>query len=194
MPHHALDDPFLFNRLVEVIAERKIEMVIETGTAHGESSVKFCKIAPHYIGIDICQNFLEETRQNIQQSGIDERKWELYHGASPEVLEDIVPTLDVSKTLFFFDAHDFRGNRHCPLWEEIRAIPKGQGIFVFHDFLVPGKDFGVDHYMVHGAMREFNYELVKDLLMEWSPTHRLEYATQSDPNSSYRGWAIVYPS
>jgi predicted O-methyltransferase YrrM len=191
---YALDDHFLRDRIREVIAERGISVVVETGIAFGGSALEFCRMAPLYIGIDADPARILQTRATLDQGGIDKTMHELFQGNSPDMLRLAMPDLPVDKTLFFLDAHNWPDDSYWPLPDEVRAIPKGQGVLVFHDFHVPGKNFGVDTYKVNGVMRAFDYDLVKPVLDEWSPTHRVEYMQEADPNSSYRGAAFIYPS
>lgn len=189
---HALDDHFLLERMRQVVAERGIEVIVETGIAEGNSALKFCSLAPRYYGIDIDPMRVEQTRQTLTQGGAT-NDWEILLGNSPDVLRLLVPSLTADKTLFFLDAHNFPGNTRWPLPDEVRALPRGQGVMCFHDFHVPGRDFGVDGYTLEdGRHLPFDYDLVRDVLTEWSPTHRLEYMTQA--SGSYRGAAFVYPS
>lgn len=187
-PNHALDDTHLRNRLQQVIAERQIEYVVETGIAAGYSTLKFCQMGVHVIGIDNDPDAIQATSDTLVNGGATE--FQLHIGNSADLLPIVMPPAD--KTLFFLDAHNGGGGvGYWPLPDEIRAIPKGQGVLVFHDIKVPGKDFGYDHYFHNGQAHEFEYALIKDVLTEWSPTHRIEYMDQA--SGSYRGAAIVYP-
>ena len=190
---YALDDHFLRDRIAAIVNDNHIEIVVETGIAAGRSAVEFCKIAPRYIGVDIDPQCIDETAKLLAASGL--KNWQLNQGDSAEVLPMLLDYLPADRTLFFLDAHGYP-DPHAP-WpcrDEIRAIPRGQGILAFHDFRVPGKDFGVDGYMVDGQVRDFNYDLIRDALTEWSPTHRMEYMQESDPDSSYRGVGFAFPS
>jgi predicted O-methyltransferase YrrM len=192
-PGYALDDRFLRARIADIVAERGIEVIVETGIAAGRSALEFCRIAPRYVGIEINPACLEQTRELLAAEA-GEADWQLCQGDSPQMLRDIMPTLPVARTLFFLDAHNFPdSSARWPCRDEIAAIPRGQGVLAFHDFRVPGRDFGVDGYMVDGQVRDFDYDLIRDALTEWSPTHRIEYMQESDPDSSYRGAAFAYP-
>ncbi len=143
--------------------------------------------------MDIDHDWIEKAGKNLTDGGTS--NWKLMQGNSPDLLKSIMDRIPVDKTLFFMDAHLGGGGvGYWPMPDEIRTIPHGKGIFVFHDIKVPGKDFGFDWYFHEGKAHEFTYELVKDVLTDWSPTHRIEYMNEADRNSSYRGVAIVYPS
>lgn len=189
-PNHALDDVFLLERLKQVIAERNIQYVVETGLAAGYSTLKFCQMGLHVIGIDIDPAAIEATLATLEQSGVT--NFQLHTSNSAELLPFIIPP-QPDKTLFFLDAHNGGGGvGYWPLPDEINAIPRSQGVLVFHDIKVPGKDFGYDFYFHDGRAQEFEYALVKDVLTAWSPNHRVEYMDQA--SGSYRGVVIVYPS
>lgn len=188
--NHALDDVFFLERLKQVIAERNIQYVVETGLAGGYSTLKFCQLGLHVIGIDIDPAAIEATDKTLIDAGIS-TDYELHLGNSGEILTKLnLPPAE--QTLFFLDAHNGGGGvGYWPLPDEINAVPRGQGILVFHDIKVPGKDFGYDLYFHEGKAQEFEYALVKDVLTAWSPNHRVEYMDKA--SGSYRGVAIVYP-
>jgi predicted O-methyltransferase YrrM len=190
---YALDDRFLRARIADIVAERGIEVIVETGIAAGRSALEFCKIAPRYVGVEINPACLEQTRELLTANN-PPADWWLFQGDSATALRDIMPSLPAARTLFFLDAHNFPdSNAYWPCRDEIAAIPRGQGVLAFHDFRVPGRDFGVDGYMVDGQVRDFDYGLIREALTEWSPTHRMEYMQESDTDSSYRGVGFAYP-
>lgn len=203
---YALDDHFLRDRMAQVIVEQNIQVVVETGIANGDSSLEFCRMAPRYVGIDIDPDRISVATQTLQQGGVN--NWDLICGDSAASLRDLVLLGKLPpETLYFLDAHNFHRDPTWPkpTWpmpEEIRAIPPGQGVICLHDFSVPGKDFGVDGYWIDDGsgvpgnriLKPFDYDLIRPYLTEWSATHRLEYMQESDPASSYRGAAFVYPS
>jgi hypothetical protein len=190
---HALDDHFLRDRIFQIIGERGIQVIVETGIWKGDSARWFCNMAPRYVGIDANPQCIEWTNATLNRGG--RGNFQLFLGDSPQVLRRIMVDLPVEHTFFFLDAHCYpHPGAPWPLPNEVRAIPRGKGVLCFHDFRVPGKDFGVDIYTVDGVEREFNYDLVKDVLTEWSPGHRVEYMQEADPESSYRGAAFIYSS
>ena len=183
----ALDDIFLRERLRQVIDENGIETVVETGLNEGRSTLEFCKMVRQVVGVDIDPACVQITLEHLAKSGAT--NFTLITGHSPDVLKTIVAQKPANKTLFFLDAH---WGEPWPLPDEIRSLPKGQGIMVFHDIQVPGKDFGFDGVMYEGKVCDFTYDLIKHLLTEWSPTHRVEYMKVA--SGSYRGAAIIYPN
>lgn len=183
----ALDDVYLRERLRQVINENGLTAVVETGLNEGRSTVYFSYMAPRVYGIDIDPVCIEEARRQLDFN--NRENVTLLQGHSPDALGFLLQSLPAEKTLFFLDAH---WGEPWPLPDEIRAIPKGKGILVFHDIKVPGKDFGFDGVMYQGKVCEFTYELIKDILTEWSPTHQVEYMRVA--SGSYRGAAIIYPT
>jgi predicted O-methyltransferase YrrM len=100
LPPHALDDRFFFDRIKQIVSERNIQCVVETGIAEGYSSLKFSQIVSQYVGIDIDAARVEHVEKLLENTGS-----RVLCGDSPTVLRSIMPTLDVDHTLFFFDAH-----------------------------------------------------------------------------------------
>ena len=185
-PNYALDDFNLRDRLAQIISERKIEAVVETGLNDGQSTLAFCKIAPKVYGIDYDPACVNCTINRLKEAGVT--NGEVLLGNSPDVLRDLMPRINPSNTLFFLDAH---WGGECPILEEIAAIPRDQGVLVFHDFQVPGKDFGWDHMLIKGQYFPLNYDFLRPSLIDWSPTHEIEYAKAVSASS--RGFAFVYP-
>jgi hypothetical protein len=185
-PNYALDDYNLRDRLKEIIAENAIDTVVETGLNDGQSTLSFCRIAPHVIGIDHDAQCIEVTRKRLVDAGVN--NYELLWGHSPDKLREIMPRLPAN-TLYFIDAH---WDGECPTLDEIRAIRRRSGILVFHDFQVPGHDFGWDHMLVGGVYHEMNEAFIRPDLLQWSGTYRIEYAKAV--SGSKRGFCFVYPS
>jgi len=180
----ALLDGKLRARLAEIIAARGITAVVETGIDKGGSTILFAGMVPVVIGVDNVQEKVEFARARLNARGI--KNVALVCGNSPDVLRDLVEKgLDAARTLFFLDAH---WQAYWPLLDEIRVIPRGQGVLVMHDVHVPGCDLAFD---VHSG-QELSYEYVRDELAAWSPTHTIEY---NDDTAEYprRGVMFVFP-
>lgn len=186
-PNYALDDVHLRTRLTQVINDLQLQMVVETGLNDGQSTLAFSQIAPQVIGIDIDPHCVACTHGRLTSA--ERKNFEILTGNSPDVLRSIMGRIPSEKTMFFLDAH---WDDPTPLLDEIVEIPAGHGVIVFHDFLCPGTDFGWDHVLIRGAHIPMDYNLVRDALTRWSPTHRMEYATQV--SGSKRGSAIAFPS
>jgi len=183
VPICALLDGKMCQRLTEIIAERGITTVVETGIDRGGSTMLFSTMVPHVIGIDNDPGKIGIVKAALVERGITNVF--LIHMDSPTALQARAE-LDASHTLFLLDAH---WQAYWPLKDEIRAIPRGQGVLVMHDARVPGcPDLGVDAY----DGQELSYEYLQDVLTEWSPTHVVEY---NDDTAEFprRGVMYVYP-
>jgi predicted O-methyltransferase YrrM len=186
IPICALLDGILKARLAEIIVAHGITTVVETGIDKGGSTLLFSEMAQKVIGIDNVAERIDAVRAWLDAQGITNVA--LVNMNSPDALRALVGHgLDASHTLFFLDAH---WQAYWPLKDEIRAIPRGQGVLVMHDARVPGcPDLGVDIY----DGQELSYEYVKDVLTEWSPDHVVEY---NDDTAEFprRGVMVVYPA
>jgi len=186
IPICALLDRKLQARLAEIIAERGLTTVVETGIDKGGSTRLFSEMVAQVIAVDNMPERVETLQGVLRDCGIENVR--LIYQNSPDALRGLVGNgLDASKTLFFLDAH---WQKYWPLKDEIRAIPRGQGVLVMHDARVPGcPSLGVDEY----DGQELSYEYVQGVLTEWSPTHRVEY---NDDTAEWprRGVMVVYPS
>lgn len=188
-PNYALNDEFFRSRVEQVIAERGISVVVETGIDEGLSAVKFCGMVPHYVGIDIDRVCIEKTVRVLRESGAN--NFELICGDSPKVLSGELMSSLPDTTLFFIDAHCYQ-DTPCPVADEIRAIPPGKGILVFHDIAVPGREYGGFYTVIDGESCLFSYDVIRDALTAWSQMHRVEYMTECAHEKS-PGVMFVYP-
>lgn len=166
----ALDDPALVEQLRSLIAERRIECIVETGIFLGQSTVGFAQLASRVYGIDADPGCLAKAAARLAEAGIDNAV--LLRGNSPAVLADLVELIPCERTLFFLDAH---WGPYWPLRDEIAVIPRGKGIIVVHDAQVPGRpDLGFDAY----AGQPLNESYLHDALLAWSggePRLRVDY-------------------
>jgi len=185
IPICALLDGRLRARLAEIIAERGITTVVETGIDRGGSTVLFSEMVLRVIGIDNDPVKVEFVRASLSERNISNVA--VMQGNSPTVLQHLMEAgHDASRTLFLLDAH---WQAYWPLRDEIKAIPRGQGVLVMHDARVPGcPDLGVDEY----DGQELSYEYVQDVLTEWSPNHVVEY-NDNAAEFPRRGVMFVYP-
>lgn len=181
---HALQDTIMLARLREIIRERNISVVVETGIDKGWSTVTFSLLVELVIGIDIDLGAIGASYCNLNNAERDSAL--LILDNSPNALRKLRPLLPL-QTLYFLDAH---WGAYWPLLDEIAAIKRGAGVIVFHDIFVPDHpELGFDTY---GGQR-LDYEYVKPALTKWSPTHRIEYNERADCPFP-RGVAYVFPS
>jgi len=186
IPICALLDGQMRARCAEVIASRGITTVVETGIDRGGSTMLFSQMAERVIGIDNDPGKVQTVRAALRARDI--KNATILQSNSPDALHVLVEQgLDASSTLFLLDAH---WQAYWPLKDEIKAIPRGQGVLVMHDARVPGcPNLGVDEY--NG--QELSYEYLKDVLTDWSPHHVVEY---NDDTAEFprRGVMYVYPA
>lgn len=176
---------YFIEKILEIKEKYNIDTIVETGIFEGDSALFFSQIVPNYHGIEIVPDYLEKTKNLLEEHNI--QNFNLHHGNSPIVLLNLMHKIDAEKTIFFLDAH---WQRYWPLKDEIDTISRNKGIIVIHDAQVP------DHpelgYDVWGG-NTLNYEYVKENLNDWSKTHRVEYSTKSDSRLQ-RGTMYVYPN
>jgi SAM-dependent methyltransferase len=188
MPQFALDDHFLVAQIIQVMNERNLCEVVETGINGGKSTTVFCSIALWVTGVDIDPICIDITERRLLAHKAT--NYDLRLGNSPDRLRWLVKKgLNANRTLFFLDAH--WGDTSWPLPEEILSIPRKQGVLVLHDIKVPDKDFGFDYYVHKGESKPFTIDLIAEQLTEWSPSWRIAYNEQA--SGSYRGACFVFP-
>jgi SAM-dependent methyltransferase len=173
--YYALGDTALKVKFNEIIQKYGITTVIETGIHEGKSTLELSYMVDKVIGIEILEESIQVTKNRLDQN--NRTNYELFLGSSPDILKQIMPTLQADRCIFFLDAHWWN---YWPVNDEINSITKNEGIIILHDFVVPERpDLYYDSYVVNGINQKFDYEFVKDSLTNWSPNHRLEYNSES---------------
>ena len=187
--HYALDDQHLCDLLRRIVGANNIDLIIETGTNVGLSTVKLCEMGVPVISVDIDPDCTAIARDRLAAAGI--KNCHLVTAESASILADLAPALHVFRALIFLDAH-MGTDTKWPVFDELAAIPKKIGILVLHDIKVPGKDFAYTPFVLpNGQQVDFEYEHLRDALTAWSPTHRLEY--NEEAGGDRVGVAIAYP-
>jgi len=154
----------------------QMDVAVETGTFKGNTSAFLSFIFDEVHTIEISEkNFLEaeaflEKHPNIH----------CHLGGSETVLQELLPTLEDKRVLFYLDAH---WNEFWPLLDEIRAIGKTHRdhcIIVIDDFKVPGrKDIPYDAYKGHAC----SYLYIKKALDEVFSDYSYHYILPRDIDS-----------
>lgn len=180
---YALKDTYVREKISEIIKVYGIDTIVETGVHQGGSTLVFSHMVPKVYAIDILQESIDYAKNYVEK--INKRDNVTFiTGDSPIVLSQIMPDLNVEKTLFFLDAHWWE---NWPINDEILTIEKNKGIIVVHDIVVPDHpELGFDSY----NDQPFNYEFIQEALSAWSPNHSIEYNTKS--YSQCRGVGFIY--
>ena len=109
-------------------------------------------------------------------------------GSSPDLLKDLLPSLQHERILCYLDAH---WNEYWPLLDEIKEIGKTHRdncIIVVDDVLVPGrKDIPFDSYHDHPCSHEY----VKSQLQEVFTEYQYLYVIPRNPEM--RAKFVAYP-
>lgn len=182
---YALRDSYLRVKIIEIIKRYGIDTIVETGMHRGQSTAIFSLMVPKVYGIDILPESIRHAKNYVVNT-CNRDNVTFICGNSPDVLKELMPTLNVDKTLFFLDAHWWDD---WPINDEIASIEKNKGIIVVHDILVP--DHPELNYDVYKG-QPFTYEFIQKSLSDWSPDHKIEYNTVSF--SQCRGVGFIYSS
>lgn len=174
----ALDDTFLRDRIAAIVNALGLTTIVETGVCAGKSTYYFCQMVPRAIGVDNDQLCLDAAKERCAGAA----SLELRLGNSPTVLAELFAAgLDASKTLFFLDAH---WEKYWPLPDEVAALPRGQGVIVVHDAVVPDSpDLQTDGY---------SYGIIRGVLTAWSQAHYVAYNSSATANGPRCGVMYVF--
>lgn len=184
MDPHSLQDTVMQRRFREIVAERNVKVIVETGLDKGLSTVVLSQIVDLVIGIDNNLNCVAQAHENLSKAGRTNAL--LIADSSPDALRKLDPLLWGYEVIYFLDAH---WQQYWPLLDEIAAIRPETGVIVLHDMQVPDHpELGFDCY----GGKSLNYDYVKDALTKWSPSHRIEYNERADCPIP-RGVGYVFP-
>ena len=129
---------------------------VETGTWKGDTTYQLRNYFAELHSIELDTQLYKAAQQRLRRF----LQIKLWHGHSPEILQQIVPTL-TQPTLFWLDAHYMGGPRTghgvCPALAEISAIcthlDESAGHLILIDdarnFIVPGDYPTVDEVTQH---------------------------------------------
>lgn len=177
-------DVYFAERIKEFVKDYGMLNFVETGVDKASTAIIAAKICEKYIGIEIKTDSCNLARKRFIENNITNA--EIIQGNSPAVLLGLMHKIDVSKTIFFLDAH---WGAYWPLLDEIDCISRGKGVIIIHDFQVPDRpELGFDTW----NNKILNYDYVKDAMTRWSPTHRIEYCEDSI-HAVKRGVAYFFP-
>ncbi len=134
-------DHYLRDEVSFLVERFNIDLIVETGTYHGQTTKFLSTLAP-VITTEINEGYLSLAREYLK--GIDNIT--MLQGNSPDLLAEVLPKHKNKKILFFLDSHWDPNN--VPLLPELKAIREAgiEPIIMIHDFKVEGKDFGYDTY------------------------------------------------
>ena len=202
---YATADTYFLDRVYEIIKEYNIDTIVECGTYEGRSTTELSFLVDEIIGIEISEKYVKETTNRLLNNS--RSNFKIFNGNSPDVLSKLVDTMNFDNTIFFLDAHmsaaglGSKAESYWPINDEIKVLPKNKGIIMVHDIFVPvwgelDKDdsnrLGYDTYIVDGKEQRFDYEYIKDALMDRSPTHRIEYNQGYKSSGDSRGIGIIF--
>lgn len=172
---YSFEDTIMRERVRYIVKDRNIQAIVETGVFQGLSTIVLADMAPVVFAIENEDDYIPGILQNYTNHNVH-KKIVLCTGSSPDVLTALRPLLP-DNTLYFLDAH---WQDYWPLLDEIRSIKKRTGVIVIHDIYVPGHP-ELGEYVCNGHRLDYDY--VRDVLTEWSPTHRIEYNERVDSKS-----------
>jgi len=160
--------------------EYHIDAAVETGVFLG-STTQFFSL--HFDRVHAIE-FLESSYQDAKERLKERENVQLYLGSSDEVLEQILPSLQDQRLLFYLDAHTW-GN--WPLASELEAIAKTHKdncIIVIDDIQVPGTGI---RGMVEGSV-ELTHDYVRPYLSQIFTGYTFHYLI---PRQAYRSAKLV---
>jgi len=182
-------DPYAVATLSRLVRDYRVHTIIETGTYHGDSTIRFLDFVNDVVTVDILPMCIGWTAGRLSERGFSldgepgkfmlmrkgDKRVKLYVGNSPEVIRNILERL-WKPLLFFLDAHWFS---YWPLKDEIRAIkPRPNSLIIVHDIQVPGKDFQFDAY----AGQTCNYDLIEEDLSFVNNNYNIFYNKEAGGN------------
>lgn len=179
--NNALEIGFYVNYLKEAL---QLEVAVETGTWQGETAKCLAFLFPTIHTIEVQFDVFKKAKNTFRNNS----NVNLYQGNSPEVLSQILPSLENKRALFYLDAHWFSD---WPLIAELEAIGKthyDNCVIVIDDIKVPGRDdIPYDAYGEH----ECSYDYIERTLPLVFSSHFFFYLVPKSVTS--RAKLVILP-
>lgn len=177
-------DTFVHEEIKKLVDRFGVNMIFETGTYFGATTLRLSEFAPVYsaeinkTNFDKACKMIAEKRDYIK----------IVHSNSVDMLQHQVKNFLDMNCLFFLDAH---WEDYWPLLDELKVIAENKlkPVIIIHDFQVPGKDFGYDSYK--GTPLNFDY--IKAGIEEIYGVDGYDYHYNSEADGARRGVIYIYP-
>lgn len=141
-------DTIMRERFQELVADYKIDLIIEGGTYLGGTTRQLAEMVDHVITIEVNGVHYARAKTILKDHGNVHQMLGSTVDLLPIILEGIQ-----RKVLIFLDSHWLE---HNPLLEELEIIAAAglKPVLVIHDFKVPGHS-------------ELGFDTYKDIVYEW---------------------------
>lgn len=183
-------DTIMRNRIAEIIKEKNLNRVIETGTFLGGTTKIFADMVAKVDTIELSDEYFAKATNYL--NGIDNVT--MHKGSSEKVLDAILsevnPKSPTKNNIFcFLDAHF---NEYNPLLDELAVIAKHKlkPVIAIHDFKVPNRpDLGFDVY--ENIIYQWNWIEESIERIYGAGKYVVEY--NSEATGAKRGIIYIYP-
>ena len=189
-------DQLIWEEFISLVKEFDVEIIIETGTYKGDSTIEFAKLGMPVHTTEIRKTFHSEAVGKFQTAGLSLDPIFPHFGDSAKLLNTLVPNFARHKQriILFLDAHWYGDN--C-LERELKVLMgiDWQGVYpviLIHDMHVPGESYG------------FDIENDRPISMDWIEPYiytiydgKFQYYYNTgicNEASHNRGCAFIYPT
>lgn len=137
-------DNYLKQHVIHLVQKHMVNVIIETGTYLGATTLQFAKMADPVFTIEANEEYYNKAKERFANTGlmIFQRL-----GSSAVLLPSVIEEArQYGNMLFFLDAHWGANN---PLLQELKIIAdvKLKPVIIIHDFKVPEHpELGFDSY------------------------------------------------
>jgi hypothetical protein len=179
-------DENLAKRFLHFKEKYKINVAIETGTYHGDTTVWLAENFDRVYTVEYNESYLKVAKENISKyTNINS-----YLGISTDYLGKFLYESKDDNIIVFLDAHWYAN----PVLQELDRIKESglKPIIAIHDFKVPSRpDLGYDLYPEQGIVYELEWIREKIEAIYGVDKYNIEYNTYSDNNM--RGCIFLMP-
>lgn len=137
----------VWQQFCELFKQFERNVIIETGTYLGQSTIDLAKLAPVYT-TEIRKEYQDQAKERCKDAP---NPIIFLLGDSAEILQDaILKLVKNEKPIIFLDAHWYGDNilaRELKVLSEFYANKEVKPVMIMHDFKVPGHpEYGWDSY------------------------------------------------
>ena len=200
------NDKYAVTDFENLIKDIDLDVIIETGTKFGDSTIKLKKYCKFVHTIELFPDFSEIAQKNFNKAWPkDKESCKFWIGDTRDKLKEVLKTITKNKNvLFFLDAHKhldgFPDADNNPLLDELSTIIKfvkmeslKQPHIVIDDFANP-KNEKIKHNIYGGKDCPLNIEYVKeDLDLIYGKNKYEVYYTEKVEKTSHSGKIFIKP-
>ncbi len=182
-------DTFLKKTIQDLIKNEDIQVIIETGTFMGATTLQFAKMVKEVFTIEINEGYYNEAVKKFQNADGEANIYVALDSSVNQLRNMLIESSKFGNVLWFCDSH---WQAHNPLLEELEILLQTglKPVICIHDFKVPGHpELGFDSY--NG--QDYDLAWIQPSIERIYGKDGYEYWYNSEATGAKRGVVFIKP-